>query len=994
MKFLEQVADYYCNRLNADLVNYIFIMPNKRSAMFLKRYIQLNSTGRPVFMPRFKTFAQFTSHTSGLKEAERYDKLFLLYNIYKAVVEERLGRERVSEFDKFIFWGDMILNDFDEIDSSLASPEKLYSNLNDLRSITSDYLTDEQKDVIRRMWGDTPLTQYSDTFWLHTDCKVGDNKPLTQKFVALWQILAEVYRRFISELQQRGLATKGMQQRVAVRKLREMPVERLQRNRYVFVGLSDLTMAEIAIMDYLQSSGCADFFWDLSSRLFRNADGTIGMENRAISIIDKLSQQFKSPYDFEQEIIPLPEEINIIGIPSSVGQGKIVGEKIAEMLSSGTLVDDGNTDTAVVLPDESLLMPLLLALPEQMSNINVTMSVPYSSTTFATLLRVIIAMQMRARKRREQWTFFYQDVFEILLHPHIQLIAAKEADIIRKLIRKQRLYNIEASLIAKEAPGLAFIFDAVDDTADVKSIYTYLCRLIETLHSRLSAVESPTSNKPLELQVLESYKKSIDDLYGLVNVYGIEMSETTFFTMFENVMNSTMLSLTGTPLRGLQVMGVLETRDLDFENIFILSLNERTFPRRNYVRTMIPNNLRRGYGLPTIDQHESFYAYHFYRAICRAKRITLLYDSRNGNSGGGEMSRYLTQLLYVHSGDIKINHYATDMGGGAQEGRMITVDKTPDVMTELEELRRPGGISISASALKSYMVCPLQFYLTYVRGLREEDEPIDYVDAATLGNIFHYSMRQIYTPYEGHYISAAEIDKLLAGDYIRNCVLKQVALLAFNSDDIIPFENLTAETAIIVVSVERQVREMLEAEKRAYCSNGEGFTYVKGEMDIKEPWQLAPDLTINFRMQIDRIDKLGDKEYRFIDYKTGSDGLVTGNSIEGLFKGEHSKNAIFQLLLYAEVYNDIVCVGATIHPSLHILRKIMTDGDISPITYNGKPMEPYPALHGEFRPRLEQLVRDIFDAEIPFSQTPDVKDCTYCKFAALCGRITIDKSFV
>lgn len=267
MKFLEQIADYYTNPVRLPMLQDItFVFPNKRSAMFLKLYIQQRLRSGYSLMPRFTTFARLASDTVRMPEASHNELLFMLYRTYISVIKatDPDRKEQIREFDRFIFWGDMILSDFDEIDRSLADPAKLYSNLRAIHEITADYLTDEQKDLIRRIWGETNLTEHVDTFWLHT-APPGSESELTRKFISLWQILADIYKEFRTKLRKAGLSTPGMIMRDALAMFKDMSPEEIRRRRYVFVGLSDLTNAEIAIMDRIARVGAADFFWDLAS---------------------------------------------------------------------------------------------------------------------------------------------------------------------------------------------------------------------------------------------------------------------------------------------------------------------------------------------------------------------------------------------------------------------------------------------------------------------------------------------------------------------------------------------------------------------------------------------------------------------------------------------------------------------------------------------------------------------------------------------------------
>lgn len=985
-KFLEQIADYYTAPGRIDtLAEHTFIFPNKRSAMFLKRYIQQRITAPSALMPRFTTFTRFASQTVRVAEAQHFEKLFMVYRAYQQALKEKNPSrdEQPKDFDKFIFWGDMILTDFDEIDKALADPVKLYTNLRELREISSDYLTDEQKDIIRRIWGETPFTKEVESFWLHTNS--GDEKQLHHKFISLWQILARIYEIFRDKLRKAHLSTPGMQMREALAKIKNTSVAELQRRKYVFVGLADLSNAELAIMDRMQSAGCADFFWDLDSPLFELSDGSTDLANRAIRMIARLKQKFPMPADFSLLKVDTVGKIDIFGVPSSVAQAKVAGDVVRNWQTHRLLDGDKAIQTAIVVPDPNLLMPLMLSLPDDINAINITMGLPYSSTTFATLFRGIISMQRRSRKRRGNvQTYFYQDVLEVLVHPHLQLLAPERANDIRQFIFDQKLFNIDAKQLMANFPEIGFIFKPIGDQDSLDETYDYVTTLLNGIREALmSHMPKERLAGSFELQILKFFDQQIAQLKQLIEKYNIQMVETTFLMLFERILQAKTINVEGTPLKGLQIMGPLETRDLDFPNIIFLSMNERTFPRRDYVKTMIPNNLRRGYGLPPIEQSQSFYAYYFFRAIARADNATLLYDSRSPRKGAGEMSRYLAQLIFLKS-QYGIRHSQIDLSGQQPSSRVITVQKTDAVKAQLQRFTVPGGPNVSASALKSYLKCPLSFYLQYVNDMGSEEEVVDYLDAAKVGDILHETSRRLYEPYKNKQITSDTIDHIVNYGPIDDIVLEEVAAAMGLDKNTTHETDLSYEGMLIKKQVASQIRSMLLAEKFSYCDKG-GFTYVDGEKDVVKQWQVTPNVKINFRMKIDRIDRLDDDTLRFIDYKTGTDEM-TVDKIEGLFKGNHKKDAIFQLLLYAEAYNDLEESGLEIVLAVHKIREIISEGYIQKLGFNKKPMPPYPALSPEFRPMLNKKLEDIFYNDTPFTQCEDVKKCTFCPFLTLCGR--------
>ncbi|MDO4320192.1 MAG: PD-(D/E)XK nuclease family protein [Bacteroidales bacterium] len=985
-KFLESVARWLTDRLSVgeDLADITVVCPNRRSAMFLKLYVQrcLSSTEGAVMMPRFATLQALAERRVGATSGsvpDRWEALMALYDSYRRVMARRDAV--AGPFDRFIFWGDLLLGDFDDIDRSLADALAVYTNLRRLHEIRADYLTDAQREVATLLWGEASsaaLSGGADRFWMHTG--PGAESGMTDGFVALWEVSGELYDEYHRTLRERGMATGGMQLRAAAEALRAMGPDaiRNEHRRYVFAGHGQFSTAEAAMLDALWNAGVAVCLWDTAPL---DEMRSIGRDlPRGLQTVARLGRRYPAPHDFDGSSGRREDRrIDVLGVPSAAGVAKVAGGILAKLADKGALTGDKAISTAVVVPDASLLMPLMLALPPEADAVNVTMALPASSTTVATLLGAVTGMQARSRLRRGRRTFFYKDVLEVLAHPHIRLIGADDAERLRGAIMRGGLYNVDADELASNAPALSFVFGRSDENDDVAGPCSYVHGLLVGLRDGLKKAGGVDTT--FEISLIDRLDERVGRLAELIRRYAIEVAGPTVLSIFERLLQGENLPLTGTPLRGLQVMGSLETRAIDFDNIIYMSMNDRIIPGRDTLRTMIPAALRRAYGLPPVDSVENAAAYNFYRSIARAQRVSLIYDSRPAGKGIGEVSRYVTQLLY--GGPSNVTHSIVDLSGEQPSSREISIGKTPLVMRELEAFKRPGGLNLSASALKTYMQCPLSFYLKYVKGYRDENQPTEYMSPAMTGDIFHRAMCQLYAPWQNREVTVDVINSLLDGDTIRSALLQQLAKVRFDSDVVIPFDELPAEARLIVSQLELQVRGMLEAERDSYCHPS--FVYVAGERDIIKPWTVSDGLTVNLRMQIDRIDRVGDK-LRFIDYKTGKDDNTIGMTVENLFTANHARHAIFQLLLYCEAYDDLVEPGVKIIPSLHILRKIMTDGLIRPLTYRCKEIEPYPALKSEFRPRLNALVGSIFDDHTPFGQAENIDACKYCTFLTMCGR--------
>lgn len=979
-KFLETVALYLLDRYD-DLSDLTLVFPNKRSAMFLKKYMQealVKTSAVPRFMPRFATMGNFVSRFATRPEMPRLEQLFLLYDCYRRLLRE-LGRdEQLSDFDKFVFWGGMILDDFDDIDRQLVDASKLFKNLKDLKEINSDYLDDEQKRIVRQIWGESARTAAVTEFWTHVNNIDGDNPEA--RFVSLWQLLGNLYKNFKTELQRLGMDTAGGQFRDAAAIIHDSDAESLSRRRYAFIGFNDLSNAETLMLKRLKDVGSAIFFWDFESPLL-----DIALEGQLKKRLQRIRKTFPMPDDFDAPVCTTIPDIEVLAVPSGIAQTKSVTDILENWEAEGVINAADAIETAVVLPDEKLLMPLLLSIPESIPAVNITMGVPFNDTAFASMLHSVIAMQLRAREIRGRIHFYYADVIQLLSHPHVQVIAPETAENIKRYISKNNLFNLDAVSLCEEYPELAYLFNPVKGLDSSDEICNYMSELIDGLSQALKAnAKAPQGGLP-EIEMLDYFKSGLDDLKRLTDAYSITMNEGTYFALFERLMQSRRIDLQGTPLRGMQIMGVLETRALDFDNLVILSMNENSFPRKSYMRTMIPNNLRIGYGMNTIDRQDALYTYYFYRLLSRARRVKLIYDSRTGSFGAGEVSRFIAQLRHI-TPEGTVSFSSMQFPSDFNSPSAISVPKDRTVIQLLERFRPGGNANLSASALKDYKKCRLRFYLRFVRNLRGDDDITDYISASAYGTIVHKVAEILFSPYEGKLITADIISEFLdRPGFLEKLISDTVFDLYYRNARYSSPESMPAEGTVTCSVINLYMRKMLEIE-RENCKISP-FRFIKGEMKISSPpWRISDNLEVNFKMSIDRVDEIAPGYLRFIDYKTGSD-KVENTTVEKILKRErHDDDAVFQLLTYCIAYHDMVDSDCAIKPVVYPFRILASTGEIPQITVDKQVMDDYRDFADEFRAGLFDMISEIFAPDIPFDQATDPKSCKFCPFLDLCGR--------
>lgn len=965
--FLQQVAEVYAEKESDNLSDFCFVFPNKRSATFFSHFMEKALSGQGGLLPEITNITDFVAGFSSLNEANRYDQLFTLFDEYRNIP----GVE--TDFDRFVFWGEMLLSDFNDVDRYLVDADSLFVNVKRLREISSNFLTEEQLEIIKRYWGEERTRETVDRFWNHLDQQA--DKPQHIKFVKLWEVLKPLYHSFRNRLTDNGLASSGMLYRNAVNMLdRKSGYEPIYK-RYIFVGFNVLSTSEIKIFSSLQKMGRADFYWDFNSPAFEIKG------NRASRFMKRNIREFPSRYHLTETKIDELPEITILGVPSNIGQVKAAGSTLTRWAENKTISDTENAiDTAVVLPDESLFIPMIHSVPSTITTLNVTMGFPMRLSPMASLIKNIISLQLRSRIRSGQHVYFYEDVKSLLTVGLLRNADENGCKRLENEIQNKRLFTIPSRLIEEIAPKLTPVFTPIGDTDDVSKVHAYVTRLCDFLDKNTGSDEMPS-------HFIESYRTAANELFDSIRHFNISMHGSSFFKLIERAIANDTIRFIGEPLHGLQIMGMLETRALDFKNIIILSMNERVFPRRHYSRSFIPDALRHGYGMSTIDFQESIFAYYFYRLISRAEHVTLIYDARSvGGMKSSEMSRYLSQLLYFFNGK-NISHKLGLYDAQRFTPQPISVRKDNGILKKLNCFRQGGELNLSASALNTYISCPLNFYLQYVEGYNADNDITDYIDSSTYGTVVHEVAQNIYESFQNDDKDPVTITESMLSPLTRanDITLERYITKAINrnfnrlNDDRL-LEPLLGECLVISKVIRAAITAMIREDIKL-CP----FTFVRAEYPMQGVLEISPELSINVRQIIDRIDIVKGMK-RFVDYKTGGDVLST-NSIESLFNGETSSRAkaIMQLLLYCHIYNSLNGLDEAIEPTIYKFLSITAKG-IEKLKVAKTEIGDYHSVSNEFVKHLKAKVEEIFNPEIDFIQTKKEHNCTFCQFKAMCGR--------
>ncbi len=941
--FLRSVAKVYVQN---DELDAIFVLPNRRSMKFFQKYLGLEygvAHGKPLFSPKIETVNEFFTGLSGLVLADGVEQLYLLYKEYIKLRYPQLDFDKATQkesFDDFVHWGDTILKDFNDIDKYMVSARQLFTNIKDLKELEGDFsfMSPRQLEAVKCFWSNY--------------LGGGTFSQKKEFFGSIWSIMYRLYENFNEVLAQKGLGYEGQIYRKVAENIGSMEFDR----RVVFIGLNAPNKCERIVMGYLQKAGKGDFYWDFYGWMLKDP------RNSASEIIGECVEEFPSHYTLEDtSVAPGEQKVRVYATPSGVGQAFVVANILNELYPHGEVSQQEAFSTSVVLPDENLLMPLLNSIPQKFGPVNVTMGYPIAATALASFMKLVQQLQSDIKERDGEWCFYHKSVLELLSHEYVKKLSMEQgAAIAKKVVEGNMIYiKSDADVLSGADEFLSLLFKVVRTPAEIAE---YQMEILKKLDSKLESWDR---------EFIYQYYLKVNALYNLQ----IPMESSTWFKLVERLCSGIVVPFKGEPLRGLQVMGTLETRALDFENVIIISANEGKFPSSNIGNSIVPYNLKVGFGLPTYELQDGIAAYHFYRSICRAKNVYMVYDTRNDGLGSGEVSRYVKQLKY-HFG-VDVLHVAVAPQGITQSNREpLEIKKDDAVMEQLMQFAGNGEKSLSASALNNYIACPLKFYMENIEGMRDEDEVSESVESNVFGSIFHHVMEKIYSKYEGKLVEKRD----LIGEEMDNEGIGKYILEGFS--EYMHIQQLSGQHKIIEALIRKYVSLALK-EDIALAP----FKYIAGERRFRYSLPIYDGaVNVNFKAFIDRIDTLVEGNItRIADYKTGSVTPVGANfELEQLFdkSGDGRYKAIVQLYLYALIYfNDKLVKGEEIADAIlaiYPLKKIAKEHIMQMLLEHEGLVK--------FRGLLTECVEEIFNRDVPFYANPQEKHCSYCKLNAMCGK--------
>lgn len=956
--FLKLVAADLYKHTEGNLAHTAVVFPNKRAGLFFNEYLAQESES-PIWSPAYVSISELFR---SLSPWEVGDPVKLVCELYKIFRRETQSTETL---DDFYFWGEMLISDFDDADKNKVDTDELFSNLQDLRNIMDDYtfIDDEQEEAIRQFFQNFSIERRT---------------ALKERFISLWDVLGNIYKGFRESLASQNIAYEGMMYRHVIEHL---DVDKLPYEKYVFVGFNVLNKVEHTLFTQLKDAGKAVFYWDYDE--FYMKENRQAVTHEAGEFIRRNLRDFPSPLSGELfKNLSKPKEVHYIASSTENAQARYLPQWIRNNLTTP------EKETAVVLCNEALLQPVLHSLPAEVKHVNITMGFPLSQTPVYSFLIALLELHTHGFNFKSgRYTF--QSVVTLLKHPYTRQLTGQAELLEKELTRNNRFYPLPGELGKDEF--LTRLFTPLSGNLN-------LCiRLSETLQQVAGIYQANTSGTEDTDAFNQLYRESLFKAYTTINRFRTLIEEDeltvqseTFRRLLVKVLSATNIPFHGEPAIGMQVMGVLETRNLDFRHLVLLSVNEGQLPKSGGDSSFIPYNLRKAFGMTTIEHKIAVYAYYFYRLLQRAERITLMYNTSSDGLNRGEWSRFMLQFLieWPHP----ITRQFLEAGQSPQGTSPITVEKTPDVMRRMQSLfdvRANPKAKFSPSALNYYLDCPLKFYYRYVAGLSAPDEVSAEIDSATFGSIFHYAAEHVYKDLTTHgkVINKEALETLLRNevklqDYVDTAFKK----LFFN----VPQNEKPEYNGVQLINsavIARYLKQLLQNDLR-YAP----FTFIASEMEVDEPIDIqTPKGVIKSRIGgiIDRMDSK-DGTLRIVDYKTGGDA-DTPPHVESLFIPDKKRsNYVFQTFLYAA----IMCrkqPTMKIAPALLYIHRAATE-TYSPVIQMGEPRKPKEAVEDfskyekEYRERLQGLLEEIFNPEKSFTQTEIIEKCTYCDFKALCKR--------
>ena len=913
--FIHNVLSDLKNKF-VDLSQLTFILPSKRAGTFLKHELS-KIISQTIFSPTIISIEEFVEELSQIKQLSNIELLFEFYEVYL----QHTPKENLDTFDAFSKWAQTLLQDFNEIDRYLIPPETIFDYLSAIQDINHWSLEKNQT-------------------------------PLVKNYLSFWKTLNTYYTSLSTSLINKGLGYQGLIYKEAVGNL-ESYIQFNSSKQHIFLGFNALNTAESTIIKELLHNDIAHIYWDTDIAFINSSYHDAGFFIRNYKNTWNYFKQ--RPFKWIQDNYSEEKNISIIGIPKNVGQAKYIGELLLSLKTENSHLNS----TAVVLGDETLLIPVLNSIPNNIETINITMGFPLQSIPLASLFDQLLLFHKEYNN-----SFYYKPIISVLSHPFIRPLFISEtfnfAEKIIETINNDNLVFLTLEDLIKLAPGKEYIITLLFSNwgnSPSKALQNCLTLI-------LKIKESLSNNKNENLLALE-YLFRFNEVFNIIeelnSKYNYINTIPVLYSLYKELLSSESLDFRGEPLQGLQIMGMLESRVLDFETVIISSVNEGILPSGKSNNSFIPFDVKLENGMPTYKEKDAVYTYHFYRLLQRTKNVYILYNTEPDVLNGGEKSRFITQL------EIEGIHNLKQLIVTPKTPQIVTslnsITKTEDVLLKIQSIAKKG---LSPSALTNYMRNPIDFYYQKILGIKEDDTVEETVAAKTLGTVIHNTLEDFYTPLEGKMLTIDLINKMKPKI---NTVVLQHFKGIYKSGDITKGKNL-----IIFEIAKRYLSNFLNLEIET-LKQGNTIKILKIETDLNVSIEI-PELNfpITLTGKVDRVDEFNGT-VRIIDYKTGKveQSKVEIVNWEDITTDYTKYSKSFQVLMYAYMLNQSVSYTNPVEAGI-ISFKNLNSGFLKfakkdkASAYAKKETLITPETLDNFYTQLKSLILEICNPEIPFTE--------------------------
>lgn len=945
--FHEQLVDHISSSYElSELKDHCFIFPTKRGGLFFKRALQAQHQTQDFMFPVLYSIEEFVETLTGMTITDELTLLFELYKVYQKEDRQANGKESELQFDDFYAWGKIILKDYDEIDRYLADAKKIYSSLQNIKEI--DFVfgqTDEFREIVSRY---RTLTE-----------RLEKTKLLTE-FKRIWENVGKVYEVYQEQLIKQEKAYGGMLYRNLANVLANEDIDH-RFKQYHFCGFNALSKSEEVIFDALYKAQKAQLYWDVDNYYLNDPKEEAG------DFIRVYMQKWEQSVAFDANSLESPKQVSVHAIPQSIGQVHLAAQQVTNLLSKGVQPEK----TAIVLADEKLLVPLLYALPMAEHKVNVTMGYPLRSTVVFDFLLGFMDVMLKSRINEGDRVFHLYDLKPLISNAYAAVFDNELYDRVHQwsISEKRTKITLNELKVLLKAKELEALFQVESNWS---SIYQGLKVYLTSVFYHFKESNSGQTDQEFIYFLLKSLNQFND---YLVDKEGFSLK--LIKKILQEYFRSVKVPFEGEPVQGVQVMGFLETRTLDFEHVVVVSANEGKIPAGRSLNSYIPFGLRRVFSLPTFEEQDAIYAYHFKRLIQRAEDVHFVYDNSTSGDSTGEKSRFILQQLKLYQSldhyQVQELQYEGQTDGLAGEVK-VEVQKSQEVQDLLQRFTLEASEAfLSPTSLSTYINCPLQFYLRHVARFKELEAVEEDIDARNLGNVVHRVLELLYLDKEGQEVDAEQIKQLRPKvEKLLEKTLEEEKIVQSN-------QTLTGKDRVtkqIMLQVIQKVlnQDIEDAPFEVVGLERSGYEYL---VDVDGGKKARVSGTI------DRMDKKNDV-LRIIDYKTGKADFISSRNkdlddiLDEYFEDPDVKSG-FQAYLYAQLtrphYQLPTKVGITVLKKLNEGTKWLNAGK----TLGEDEME-------GFGQRLDTMVKEIFDPNVPFVQTEDPKRCKFCDFKKICRR--------